>query len=160
PQRRVFDAVLEQERVAAGAQPLGARRNGNRAGVTVVAQSAADLLDAVTDVRGVGNSAAGRIDLIDVERPPVDQRPEGFAATLALAGRDRDRRAVAEPDVAVDVVFPQRLLEPLGAILGERVCATKCSPRVVDAAGVDQQGRVPEPGAGTSHQVDVYGFRR
>src|SRR5687767_1475856 len=69
PQRRVLDAILKQERVAASAQPVSTSGNGDRAGVTMIAQSPADLLDAVPDVRGVRQPAPGRIDLINVERP-------------------------------------------------------------------------------------------
>ena len=69
PQRRVLDAVLEHERVAAGAEPVDARGDRQRAGVAVVAQPRADLFDAGADVRGVGEAAAREIDLVDVERP-------------------------------------------------------------------------------------------
>src|SRR5688572_19688174 len=53
PQRRVLDAVLKHEGVPAGAQPVGARGDGDRAGVAVVAQAGTDLLDAGPDVRRV-----------------------------------------------------------------------------------------------------------
>ena len=42
-QRRVFDAIFKQEGIAAGAQPVNARRNRDRAGIAVVAQPRADL---------------------------------------------------------------------------------------------------------------------
>ena len=47
PQRRIFHAVLEQERVAAGAQPVQTGRRGDRARVAMIAQPRADLLHAL-----------------------------------------------------------------------------------------------------------------
>src|SRR3954470_13097047 len=54
PQRRVLDAVLEHERIPAGAQPVDARGHGDRARVAVVAQPGPDLFNPAADVRGVG----------------------------------------------------------------------------------------------------------
>ena len=63
---------------------MQARGDGHGAGVAVIAQPGADLLDAGADVRGVGEAASRQIDLIDVERPAIDQRAERLAAAFSL----------------------------------------------------------------------------
>lgn len=56
--RDVFDAVLEDEGVAAGAQPVEAGGDGDRACVTVVAESGTDLFNSLADVVGVSETVA------------------------------------------------------------------------------------------------------
>src|SRR5262249_44352126 len=56
-----------------------------------------------------------------------------------LTGRDRNRRAITQPDVAVDIIRPQRFFEPADVEFGESLGATQCGPRVPHATGVDQE---------------------
>ena len=83
--RRVFDAVLEQKRVAAGAQPVQAGGHGDGAGVAVVAQPRADLLHALLDVVGVGEAVAREIDLVHVK------------ARASISGRHASRPHSSSP---------------------------------------------------------------
>ena len=96
-QWRILDAVFKKKGVAACAQPMQARGGGDWAGVAVVAQTATNFLDPLFDVVGVGESVASQINLIDIQRRCLDQRSPRLAATLLLAGGNRQWRAIAEP---------------------------------------------------------------
>src|SRR4051794_9532506 len=110
----------------------------------MVAESAANFLDPSAYVRRIGEAAAGNVDLIDVERPAVDEGTERLTATFALAGGDWYWRAIAQPDVALDVILPERLLEPFGGVFGDGMGTAQCRAGVVDATGVDQQRVFPK----------------
>ena len=105
----------------------------------MVAEPGPDFFHPRANVRGVGEAAARNVHLIHVERPAVDERAERLAPALPFPSRDRDWRTVAEPDVAVNVVLSERLLEPLGREVRERVRPTQRRPRVVNAPGVNQK---------------------
>src|SRR5262249_46126825 len=108
------------------------------------------------EVGGGGKAVSRKMDLVDIQRPPFDQRTERFAAAFSFAGCDRDGRAVTEPDVAVDVVRAQRFLEPFDALFGERLGAAECRTRVPDAAGVNQQrGVVTQAFPGAPNELAV-----
>ena len=84
-QRRVIDAVLEDERILRRAEPVQARCHRHRAGVAVVTDACSDLFDAGTNVSGVGESVPSEVNLIDIEAATIDQRPERLATALLLA---------------------------------------------------------------------------
>ncbi len=89
----------------------------------------------------------------------VDEGPKRLAAAFPLAGRDGNRRPVAEPDVAVDVVLPQRLFQPADVVIGKLIRPPQGRPRIPDEAGVDQQRAViADPLAGAAHQVEIEGL--
>src|SRR5439155_11955964 len=78
---------------------------------------------------------------VNVERMMVNQRPEGLASAFFFAAGDVDRRAVAQPDVAVHVARPQWLFEPANVELCKGLGAGQSGSRIPHAAGVDQQRR-------------------
>src|SRR5262249_33801919 len=145
PQRRVLDAVLEHERIPACRKPVDARSHSQWTRIAVVAESRPDLFDAGANICGICKAATRNVYLIYIQRAAVDERAERLPTALALPRGNRDRRAVAEPDVPVDVVLPQRLLEPLGLVLGEGVRPSQGRAGVVDASRVDEQGRLADP---------------
>src|SRR6185503_5713432 len=142
--RRIIYAVLENERVAASAEPVQRRGHGNRAGVAMIAKPGIDFLDARADEGAVRKAATRRVHLIDVERVPVDERTERFATALSLARRNWNRRTVAQPHVAVDVPRPEWFFEPAWIEFGKLLSAAQCCARIPDTAGVDEQ-RVLRP---------------
>ena len=127
----------------------------------MVAQPGADFFDAVADVGGVGEAVARKIDLIDVQRVAIDQRPKRLAAAFSFAGGDRHGRAVAEPGIAVDVVRAQRLFEPFDALNSAKAWARRSgrpgSPRRSRRRSRAWRHR-PEPFAGAAHQVEIERF--
>jgi hypothetical protein len=58
PQRRILDAVLEEKCAAVGGEPVQTGRHGERACIAVIAEPRTDLLDALLDVHGVGETVA------------------------------------------------------------------------------------------------------
>src|SRR5689334_16166372 len=74
----------------------------------------------------------------------VDERAERFASALGFPGGDRNGGTIAEPDIAVDIPWTQRFLEPGGLVFGELLRTAQSRARVPDATGVDQQ-RVVRP---------------
>jgi hypothetical protein len=68
-QRRILDAVLEQEGIAARAEPVQAGGDGDRTGIAVIAEPGPDLFDAGANVSRVGEAAPREIDLVDIESP-------------------------------------------------------------------------------------------
>src|SRR6185503_9147643 len=80
PHRRILDAVLEDERIAAGAKPVKARRHGDRTGVTMIAKARANFFDSHPNVRRVSETVPREVHLVNIERVPVDPWPEGFAS--------------------------------------------------------------------------------
>eukprot|EP00913_Durusdinium_trenchii_P008989 g8455.t1 len=155
-QRKILDAVFKQKRVAAGRQPVQAGGDGQRAGVTVVAGACSDFFDAGANVGGVGEAAARQIDLVDVERVPVDQRAKRLAAAFSFPRGDRYRRAIAQPGIAIDVGLTQRFFEPADVVIGKRVGSFECGTRIPDATGVDQYGSVVADSLpGTFHEFDI-----
>ncbi|TWU14740.1 Recombinase [Symmachiella macrocystis] len=113
PHGDILDAIFEQKGIAAGAEPLDTGGNCDRTGVGMVTRTCADLLHAGLDVGGIRKSIAGQIDLIDVQCPAIQQRAKRFASTLPFSGCDCHWGAIAQPDIAVDIVLPQRFFQPL-----------------------------------------------
>jgi hypothetical protein len=90
PHRRVIDAVLENERIPARAQPVEACGHGDGAGITMVAKARTNFLDARADVGRIGEPAARQVHLVDIECVTIDERAKRFATALCFAGGDRD----------------------------------------------------------------------
>src|SRR5262249_44706448 len=151
----ILNTILEQKCVPAGAQPVqaGGRRDG--AGVAVVAEPTADLLHSGANEGGVGETTAGEINLINIQRAPVDERAQRFSTALAFTCGNRDRRPVTQPDVAIDVVLTEWFLEPLDLILRERLRPAKGSASVVDAAGINQQKSLSKSLSCPGHKLDI-----
>ena len=93
PQGGIFDAILEDECIAAREKPVQARGDGERACVTVIAEASADFFDALADVSGIGEAVAGQIDLIDVERAGVRINGPALAAQSQRLEQDIARRS-------------------------------------------------------------------
>src|SRR4051812_48517172 len=105
----------------------------------MVAQPGVDLLDPGANKRGISKAAARRINLVNVEGVPVNVGAKRFAPAFGLAGGDGNRRAIAQPNVAVNIPWPQRFFEPGGIIFRELMGAAQCGSRIPDTAGVDQE---------------------
>src|SRR5262245_28713159 len=96
-------------------------RDGNRAGVAMLAATSADYFDARFDVGAVRETTTRKINLINIQRTPLDQRAKRFAPAFRLARGDRYGRTILQPGVAINVIRPQRFLQPADVELGERL---------------------------------------
>src|SRR5580765_6143991 len=103
PHWRVIDTILEDERVAAGGQPMQAGGHRDGTSVTMVAEPGADFFHPRPDVRGIGKSVPRNVHLINVQGVAVDQRPERLASTFFFARSDWHGRTVPKPDVPLHV---------------------------------------------------------
>src|SRR5688572_20560184 len=121
----------------------------------MVAEAGADFLDALLDVVRIGETATREIDLIDIERMAIDERAERFASALGLACGNRDRRTVAQPDVAIDVIGPQWFLQPADVELRELLRAAQGGARIPNTAGVDEQRGVACAFAGAADKLQI-----
>src|SRR4030095_4263590 len=88
------------------------------------------------------DAQGGRVPLIDVQGMAIDQGPEGFASAFRLAGGDRDRRAIAQQEVTIDIPRPHRFLQPSRPEFGKLLSAAQGGARVPNASGVDEKGVV------------------
>src|SRR5262245_26851225 len=124
---------------------MDAGGHGQRAGVAVITQPRADLFHPRADVCGIRKAVSRQVHLINVERMPIDPRPKRLPATFTFAGSDGHWRAVSQPHIAIDVILPQRLLEPFDAKVAKTNCPRQGRPRVPYAARVDAQRAVAKP---------------
>src|SRR5439155_1849729 len=124
---------------ATAAEPVQAGSHGDGARVAMIAQAGANLFHSAANICRVGNTAARKIDLIDVEGPAIDERAERFTPAFSFARGDRQGRAIPQPDVAVDIVLAERLFEPVGAVLRKCLGTPQRCAGVPYTAGVDEE---------------------
>src|SRR5881394_1110044 len=138
PHWRVIDTILEDERVAAGRQPMQAGGHRDGTSVTMVAEPGADFFHPRPDVRGIGESVPRNVHLINVQGVAVDQRPERLAPAFFFARSDRHGRTVPKPDIPRHVTGAKRFLQPANVERGKRMGSAQGRARVPDTARVDQ----------------------
>src|SRR5262249_13871040 len=72
PHGGIIHRILKQEGVTTGAQPMQTGGHRDRTGVTMIAEARPDLFHAGADVGRVGETVAGQVDLVNVQRAAVE----------------------------------------------------------------------------------------
>src|SRR5687768_6738444 len=90
---------------------------------------------------------------------PINQRAERFAAALGFPGGNRDGRAVAQPNVAVNIRRSERFFKPADVVLRKGVGAAEGRAGIPYTAGINQQhGVTADTFTSATNEFDVQRF--